>query len=167
MQPVRYLARHTSSLIQNVDSNIVESFNAIIAKLIGGKRINFALKGSYAGRCAIATVTKNCKRPLYSLHKTILKNSPMQKLPSVKMEITRRNNQFRQNKHLAKNKRFKKKLFVVNDSSASYGKNASKPDMNEEEYNIEKLEIIESLKKMAKQRKIIERETINQSSCHN
>lgn len=63
MQPIRYLARHTSSLIQNVDSNIVESFNAIIAKLIGGKRIHFSLKGSYAGRCAIATVTKNSKRP--------------------------------------------------------------------------------------------------------
>jgi len=31
MQPVRYLARHTSSLILNVDSNIVESFNSIIA----------------------------------------------------------------------------------------------------------------------------------------
>lgn len=57
MQPVRYLARHTSSLILNVDSNIVESFNSIFAKLIGGKRINFVLKGSYAGRCAIATVT--------------------------------------------------------------------------------------------------------------
>jgi len=79
MQPVRYLARHTSSLILNVDSNIVESFNAIIAKVIGGKRINFALKGSYAGRCAIATVTKNSKRPFYSLHKTILKNSPIGK----------------------------------------------------------------------------------------
>jgi len=66
MQSIRYLARHTSSLILNVDSNIVESFNAIIAKLIGGKRINFALKGSYAERCTIATVTTNCKRSFYS-----------------------------------------------------------------------------------------------------
>lgn len=91
MQPVRYLARHTSSLILNVDSNIVESFNSIFAKLIGGKRINFVLKGSYAGRCAIATVTKNFKRPFYSLHKTISKNSPIGKLSSVKMKITLRN----------------------------------------------------------------------------
>lgn len=50
MRPIRYLARYNSSLVLNVDSNIVESFNAIIAKLIGGERINFALKGSYAGR---------------------------------------------------------------------------------------------------------------------
>lgn len=136
-------------MILNVDSNIVESFNAIIAKVIGGKRINFALKGSYAGRCAIATVTKNSKRPFYSLHKTILKNSPIGKLPSVKMEITRRNNQFRQNNRSTKNKRYKKKLFGVNDSNASYGENAMKPDMSENEYNIEKMEVIESMKKVA------------------
>lgn len=95
MRPIRYIERHSSSLILNVDSNIVESFNAIIAKLIGGKRIHFALKWSYAGRCAIATVTKNTKRSLYSLHKSILKNSPIGKLQSVKMEMTRRNNQIR------------------------------------------------------------------------
>lgn len=103
MQPVRCLATHTSSLIVNVDSNKVESFNVIIAKLIGGKIINFVLKVSYTGRCAIATVTKNFKRPFHSLHKTILKNSPIRKFPLVKMEITRRNNQFRQNNRLTKN----------------------------------------------------------------
>jgi len=145
MHPIRYLARHSSSLILNVDSNIVESFNAIIAKLIGGKRINFALKGSYAGRCAIAAVTKNSKRPLYSLHKSILKKSPFEKLPSVKIEISRRNNQFRQNNRLAVHKRYQKKLF--SDSNPSYGENALKPDISQEEYDIEKNELIESLKK--------------------
>lgn len=87
-----------------------------------------AEKGSYAGRCAIATVITNIKRPLYSLHKAVLKNSPIGKLPSVKMEIIRRNNQFRQNNNLQINKRFKKKLFVTKDlDAASYGKNAVKP----------------------------------------
>jgi len=42
------------------------------------------------------------------------------------MEITRKNNQFRQNNRLTKNKRFKKKLFGVNDSNASYGENPMK-----------------------------------------
>lgn len=44
---LKNLARHSSSLLLDVDSNIVESFNSIIAKLIGGKRINYALKNSY------------------------------------------------------------------------------------------------------------------------
>lgn len=33
---VRYLSRHSKSLIQDVDSNIVESYNSITAKVIGG-----------------------------------------------------------------------------------------------------------------------------------
>lgn len=55
---IRYLARHSSSLLQDVDSNVVESLNGIIAKLIDGKRINFAKSRSYQGRCAVATVIK-------------------------------------------------------------------------------------------------------------
>lgn len=47
MQPLGYLARHNRSLLQNVDSNVVESLNSIIAKVIGGKRINFAMTMSY------------------------------------------------------------------------------------------------------------------------
>lgn len=62
------------------------------------------------------------------------------------------------------NKRFKKKLFVSNCSNASYGDNALKPDMSENEYNVEKNELLESLKKMASQRELIEKETIKQSS---
>lgn len=65
MTHLNYLAKHSKSLIEDMDSNVVESFNSVIAKLIGGKRINFALRRSYTGRCALATVTKNTKRPMY------------------------------------------------------------------------------------------------------
>lgn len=51
--------------MQDVDSNIVESYNSIIAKVIGGKRVNYALKRSYVGRCYAATVAKNSRRPIY------------------------------------------------------------------------------------------------------
>ncbi|KAL4130854.1 hypothetical protein QTP88_008233 [Uroleucon formosanum] len=72
IQPVRYLARYSHSLMHNVDSNIVESLNDVIAKLIGGKRVNFAMIRSYQGRVsAAATVIKNTKRPLYLLNKAI------------------------------------------------------------------------------------------------
>lgn len=58
---IRYLSRHSKSLIQDVDSNVVESYNSIIAKVIGGKRVNFAMKGSYVGRCYAAVVAKNSR----------------------------------------------------------------------------------------------------------
>lgn len=68
---LRNLARHSSSLLLDVDSNIVKSFNSIIAKCIGGKRVNCALKYSNHTRCMLATISKNNKRPIYSLHSIV------------------------------------------------------------------------------------------------
>ncbi|KAE9522691.1 hypothetical protein AGLY_016913 [Aphis glycines] len=135
MQPVRYLARHSRSLMHNVDSNVVESLNGIIAKLIGGKRVNFVMNRSYQGRVSAATVIKNTKRPLYLLHKALLKRSPGTKCLSMKLEL----------KH------------------PSYGENSQKPDMTEEQYEEEKNNVLQLLKEMSANRKIIERETIEQS----
>lgn len=39
------VAHHASSLIYNVNNNAVEGFNSVIAKFIGGKRINFSMRG--------------------------------------------------------------------------------------------------------------------------
>jgi hypothetical protein len=35
------------SLILNMTNNLVEQYNSIVCKFIGGKRINFSLKGGY------------------------------------------------------------------------------------------------------------------------
>lgn len=58
---VSYLSRHANSLILDVDNNIVEQFNSIICKYIGGKRVNYCLKRSYQGRCFAAAVSVNTK----------------------------------------------------------------------------------------------------------
>ena len=68
---------------------MVESLNGIVAKVIGGKRIHFAKSQSYQGLCAIATVIKNTKRPMYSLHKTLLYRSPAAKYPLIQVEKQR------------------------------------------------------------------------------
>ena len=39
MQAVRYLAGHSKSLLANVNTNVVEQFNSIIAQKLGGKRL--------------------------------------------------------------------------------------------------------------------------------
>jgi len=137
MQPVRYLARNSRSLLQNVDSNVVESLNAIIAKLIGGKRINFAMSRSYQGRVAAATVMKNTKRPMYKLHKTLLQHSPGKKWPSSKLEIQRQRKQMRQNE--LRSKMYKTKLKFQSDYvDPSYGEMSQKPDMTSEQFDDEK-----------------------------
>lgn len=45
--------------MQDKDSNRVEIFNSVISKCIGGKRINFGLRGSYETRCNAAVVAFN------------------------------------------------------------------------------------------------------------
>lgn len=64
------------SLMHNSDSNRVESFNSIIAKFVGGKRINFSLRRGYDARCNSAVVSFNTKRPLTTVHRAILGRSP-------------------------------------------------------------------------------------------
>ncbi|KAL4085314.1 hypothetical protein QTP88_027173 [Uroleucon formosanum] len=145
MQPVRYLARNSRSLLQDVDSNVVESLNGIIAKLIGGKRINFAMSGSYQGRVSAATLMKNTKRPLYKLHKKLLHCSPGTKWPSSKLEIWRQKKQIRQNE--LRSKTYRTKLKFRSDCVVP-----------------SKKIFLQSLKEMAINRDAIEKETIEQYS---
>jgi hypothetical protein len=39
------VAHHAQSLIYNVNNNAVEGFNCVVAKFVGGKRVNFSLRG--------------------------------------------------------------------------------------------------------------------------
>jgi len=45
--------------LQDKDSNRVETFNSVISKCTGEKRINFGLRGSYETRCNAAVVAFN------------------------------------------------------------------------------------------------------------
>jgi hypothetical protein len=51
------------SLIRDLDSNPAEQLNSLVAKYVGGKRINYSLGDSYAMRCsmAVAVVQYNNK----------------------------------------------------------------------------------------------------------
>lgn len=46
---VSNVAAKSRSLIEDVDTNTVECFNSVIAKFIGGKRINFSLEDTKGG----------------------------------------------------------------------------------------------------------------------
>lgn len=39
------VAHHAQSLIYNVNNNAVEGFNSVVAKYVGGKRVNFSSRG--------------------------------------------------------------------------------------------------------------------------
>lgn len=69
MAATRYLSNNSKSLLADVNTNVVEQFNSIIAKYTGGKRINFTLKRSNKSRCMAATISANTRTPLYRMHK--------------------------------------------------------------------------------------------------
>lgn len=69
------ILRNARSLLKDVDSNSVEQYK-IVAKFVGGKRVNHSLKRSYGGKTHGAVVQFNTKTPLYKLHKTMCGRSP-------------------------------------------------------------------------------------------
>lgn len=136
--------------------HVVERYNSIIAKYVGGKRINYSLGGSYGSRCATAVVQHNTGKAHHSLHKTVFNKHP---------------NKFIQNLELKRLKRRsiitkpKKKVFSAKDEH--YGTDTcQKPDLSDEEFNLEKIKLIEALKENCKNRNEIERETIDQANCN-
>nr|XP_012145670.1 PREDICTED: uncharacterized protein LOC105663106 isoform X2 [Megachile rotundata] len=74
MQP---LFKNIQSLLYCMNNNAAEVFNAIIAKYIGGKRINFGLKGSYQGRVYAAVVQYNTKEAVSRMCRAINKEPPV------------------------------------------------------------------------------------------
>lgn len=53
------LVRNAESLIINMDNNAAELYNSILAKVVGGKRINYSWRRSYESRCERAAISYN------------------------------------------------------------------------------------------------------------
>ncbi|KAJ8892576.1 hypothetical protein PR048_005157 [Dryococelus australis] len=71
------VAFHAESLIHNVNTNTFEGFNSIICKYVGGKRVNFALRGSYQMRNELSVISHNtCGKSHRFLHKRMAGSSP-------------------------------------------------------------------------------------------
>lgn len=73
---IRYLSAYSDSLLLNLTNNPAESFNSIICKEIGGKRINLGARGSYNARVAGAVVQFNTQQVHTQLHQSMCKTVP-------------------------------------------------------------------------------------------
>lgn len=89
-QIVSSISNHSRSLIEDVDSNVVEQFNSRIAKFVGAKRVNFSKRGSYRARCFGAVVSFNGKTPHTLLHSSLYKGRTgnfVKRLEKIRHEI--------------------------------------------------------------------------------
>lgn len=78
MYSTERMTRNAESLVLNMDNNAAELYNSLVAKFVGGKRINFSTRRSYGTRCEAAAISYNVpprKFPRY-VHKKLTKHSP-------------------------------------------------------------------------------------------
>lgn len=154
------VASHSRSLIEDVDSNVVEQFNSVIAKLVGGKRINYSQRRSYRTRCAGAVISFNTKRLLSTVHRNINKKSPRRGVKKYENKIILK----REKNRLALPK--KKRIFTAaKPSDTNYGENAEQPDMDPETFRAAKEAFLKILLKTEEERQRITQQTVLQSQC--
>lgn len=150
-------ANKARSLIEDVDTNAVERFNSVIAKFVGGKRINFSSRRGYQGRCAAAVVSYNNEKAISSVQKSILGKSPTGKVKEIerRRSLKRKRNQEHPTKKIRK---ISEKSSIQHD----YGPTSLAPDMTSEQFEKAKELFLDSLKNLTADRTEIERSTILQ-----
>lgn len=161
MMIVKHLSRNSRSLLYDVDNNPVEQFNSIVAKMIGGKRVNFALHRSYQGRCAGAAIRHNTKNLAYKTSRKMFSSSPglfcknmeRRRLKKLQFSTSRKQGKPRCRKSLYKD---------AFGGDSAYGPNAQRPDMSADEYNEAERDFLTTLPVLEEDRIRIERATIMQ-----
>lgn len=176
------VAAKSRSLVENVNTNIVKCFNNVIAKFIGGKRINFALKQGYQGRVSAAVVSFNEKAAISHVFKTLTnKNQSAAGLAGVAKVgtavgpvaaagpaglaevVERKREKERAQKRKSSLEHPAKKIKKVAVSKQNdYGPASSDPDMSECDLEIAKKEFLKNLATLTADRDGIERNTILQ-----
>lgn len=92
MQALARLLENSKSLLYNLNTNFPEQFNSVVAKHLGGKRVNFCCGLSYEGRCDCASISFNTGRLVSYMKKFVSgsseldKNSVIYKIESARLK---------------------------------------------------------------------------------
>nr|XP_034194852.1 uncharacterized protein LOC117611076 [Osmia lignaria]XP_034194853.1 uncharacterized protein LOC117611076 [Osmia lignaria]XP_034194854.1 uncharacterized protein LOC117611076 [Osmia lignaria]XP_034194855.1 uncharacterized protein LOC117611076 [Osmia lignaria]XP_034194856.1 uncharacterized protein LOC117611076 [Osmia lignaria] len=156
---IRFLSCYSDSLLTNVTNNPAETFNSIICKEIGGKRINFGARGSYNARVAGAVTQYNTQQELTEMHKNMCKTIP----PLVKRLEERRQRKVAKTKELRMTHGKRRKFKPVQGTDRYYGPNSQRPDLPSDILLQLWKEHFEKLADNARNRTIIETNTREQN----
>lgn len=156
---LKQLSWNAKSLLCDQDSNRAESFNAMISKCIGGKRINFGLRGSYETRCNAAVLAFNTHSPISKLAETLEKHPGE---IAIKVHETRKH---KYDMAVIKNTDIRKKKRAKSMTiDKDYGPTASRPDVDIEELEIRMKEHMDMLYDWQRRRIEIQEETKDQGA---
>ncbi|XP_077260812.1 uncharacterized protein LOC143896691 [Temnothorax americanus] len=158
---IMYLSAYSESLLLELTNNPAELFNSIICKEIGGKRINWGLRGSYNTRVAGAVVQYNTQQVLTQVHQNVCGNVPpivesLEKRRQKKVSMTQNYRQIH-----GKPKKFKQ----GSGTDRYYGPQSQKPDLPADVYQQFEQNHKQKLLDNAENRDKIEQETRGQNEC--
>jgi hypothetical protein len=152
------LSIDAKSLIKDLDSNPAEQLNSLVAKYVGGKRINYSLGDSYAMRCSMAVVQYNTSMSSYYLKQHIFKNNMDNSL--IKQTLVQRKKKCDNNCKKVKTSCKKKQ----EKTDENYGRFSERPNLDPQNYAIQRKKILDILEKNKLQRDYIELNTRDQAS---
>jgi len=155
---LKHISWNCKSLLQDKDSNRVETFNSVISKCTGGKRINFGLRGSYETRCNAAVVAFNSGEAISRLS-DILGSKPGE--IAVDLEKKKKSNAQTANVTKKRSIRHYGKRAVTDKD---YGPQAEKPDATLAEIELRKAQHMHMLRDWQTKWVAIEEETREQAA---
>lgn len=156
-----FLCNFAYSLLQCVTSNIVESYNAKVCKMVGGKRVNFVQRNSYSARSELSALSMN---EAEEVHRRIHKRLALGHSPGVhaKLLASRRcRKRSRPRKSLFREKKSKRNLDYRADRD--YG-DVPDLDLDEQELCQRQTSFMKSLALDSESRAKLEYESRGQSS---
>ncbi|XP_075530168.1 uncharacterized protein LOC142563505 [Dermacentor variabilis] len=163
------VADNSFSLIHDVDNNAAEHFNSVVAKFVGGKRVNFCQRRSYNTRCLGAAVSFNARGGYHRvLHKSMYRSSPGRwtkaHVKSKEARLTRTLGHKIAARSRARSTHGEDPLSHKNaNADHDYGPNAQRPDMAEERFAAACETFLETLELSQAQREQLERDTRGQA----
>lgn len=164
MRQLMYCAK---DLIEGETNNPAEHFNSIVAKFVGGKRVNFSLSNAYKFKANAAAVQHNTRTALSTFYNYKFKKYPpnlARKLELRRLYKTDRAKERR--KIMKKNKIIRTPFCRIKQSGTGYGPGSQRPDLSAEDFENEKKIHFEKLTKYHQDRIAIEEQTRSKERCN-
>lgn len=163
MTPTRRLLYNAKSLYIGQSTNSAENYNSVLAKMVGGKRINFSLGNGYKIRSMMAAVQYNTHSSFTAMHHNNCTTGPNVQIKQIEQRRKRSNRLALSRYSVKKALRIARKQPKKHcKTDKDYGQECAKPDLSKDDYEAEKQIVLKKLECNYIRRLEIERETVEQ-----
>lgn len=157
-QATRRLMYCSSDLILGYTNNNAEHYNSIVAKFVGGKRVNFSLSNSYKHKANAAAVQYNKKSAIKALYRTKFNTDPPYLATKIQLKRLRKCERDKERRQLRKANKVRPKKFCRRKQTPGTGYGV-RADLKPVDFENEKKIFLEKLEKYQEKRLSIEKDT--------